>query len=204
MTFSIPENAVKYNRSLSNESETAMSILIHGDAHEALRAMPGGSANQVLTSPPYWMQRDYQVIGQIGREATVQQYLQRLWAVFDEGRRVLRPEGTCFVNLGDKYVGKRRLMIPERFAIGMDERVDPSKLHRLAQAQSEARKHPVAIPARLGGRVLLRQVREALLRTAVRAVFPVVDRAVYPVCEERRTVRRGPPQTRSGERARPR
>jgi site-specific DNA-methyltransferase (adenine-specific) len=99
-----------------------MSLLIRGDALEVLRAMPGESVDEIATSPPYFRQRDYGMPGQIGRERTVRQYLERLWAVFDEAFRVLRPEGNCFVNLGDKYIGKRRMLIPERFAIGLEER----------------------------------------------------------------------------------
>ncbi len=99
-----------------------MSLLVHGDAHEVLRAMPDGSVDQLITSPPYFRQRDYGMPGQIGRERTVEEYLTCLLAVFDEAKRILRPEGTCFVNLGDKYIGKRRMLIPERFAIEMDQR----------------------------------------------------------------------------------
>jgi DNA modification methylase len=113
-----------------------MALLIHGDAEHALGLMPSESIDQFATSPPYWQQRDYAVDGQIGRERTVGEYLDRLFPVADAAKRILRPEGTLFVNVGDKYVGKRRMLIPERFAIGMD----PAELHRLAQAQPEAGK----------------------------------------------------------------
>ena len=98
-----------------------MSSLILGDAESSARLLRNESVNSVVMSPPYWMQRDYGTDGQIGRERTVREYLERLWAVLREVWRVLTPEGTCFVNLGDKYIGKRRMLIPERFTVGMDD-----------------------------------------------------------------------------------
>jgi DNA modification methylase len=99
-----------------------MSLLVLGDAFDVLRAMPGGSANQVLTSPAYWMQRDYGVPGQLGRERTAEEFLERLLAVFDQALRVLTEDGICCVNLGDKYLGGCLQLIPHRFAVGMKER----------------------------------------------------------------------------------
>jgi DNA modification methylase len=57
----------------------------------------------VVTSPPYWGLRDYGVTGQIGLEQTPQEYVARMVEVFREVRRVLRDDGTCWVNLGDSY-----------------------------------------------------------------------------------------------------
>ena len=99
-----------------------MTLLLKGDARDVLTIFPDCVVDCCATSPSYWMQRDYGVAGQIGREKAIDQYLHRLWAVFDEVRRVLTPDGTCWVNLGDKYLGKCAQLIPERFAIGMVER----------------------------------------------------------------------------------
>jgi site-specific DNA-methyltransferase (adenine-specific) len=99
-----------------------MSMLVLGDALDVLRAMPDESVDEFATSPPYFRQRDYGVPGQIGQEGTVRQYLERLLPVFDEGRRVLRPEGTCFVNLGDKHLHGCLQLIPELFAAEMKRR----------------------------------------------------------------------------------
>lgn len=99
-----------------------MTLLMKGDAREVLTSFPDCSVNCCATSPSYFMQRDYGVAGQIGREATIDEYLHRLWAVFDEVRRVLTPDGTLWVNLGDKYQNKCTQLIPEEFAIGMIER----------------------------------------------------------------------------------
>jgi DNA modification methylase len=65
--------------------------------------MPGGSANCCVTSPPYWGLRDYGVDGQIGLERTPDEYVGKLVAVFREVRRVLRDDGTLWLNLGDGY-----------------------------------------------------------------------------------------------------
>jgi len=60
----------------------------------------------VLTSPPYYSLRDYQVEGQLGLEPTFQEYLWKLCTIFDEVKRVLKPKGTCWVNLADCYASK--------------------------------------------------------------------------------------------------
>jgi DNA modification methylase len=75
------------------------------DCIAALKDMPEASVNCVVTSPPYFGLRDYQCEGQIGLESSFLTYIGRLLAVFDEVRRVLREDGTCFVNLGDSYAG---------------------------------------------------------------------------------------------------
>jgi DNA modification methylase len=77
-------------------------ILI-GDALTRLRDLPNESVHCCVTSPPYWGLRDYGVEGQIGLEPSQEAYVARIVAVFAEVRRVLRPDGTCWVNLGDSY-----------------------------------------------------------------------------------------------------
>jgi site-specific DNA-methyltransferase (adenine-specific) len=99
-----------------------MTLLLKGDAREVLRAFPDKSVNQFATSPPYWKQRDYGDPGQMGQEKTIEEYLERLWAVFDEGWRVLTPDGTLWVNVGEKYVGNCAQLIPEQFVVGMKAR----------------------------------------------------------------------------------
>src|SRR5438132_593864 len=77
--------------------------IVRGDALCILKQLPSGSIDCVVTSPPYWALRDYGVAGQLGLEPTLQDYLERLGSVFDEARRVLKPTGTCWINLGDTY-----------------------------------------------------------------------------------------------------
>lgn len=70
---------------------------------ETLKRMQDKSIDCVITSPPYWQLRDYGYDGQWGLEPTFQEYLQHLWQLIDEIYRVLKDEGTCWVNLGDTY-----------------------------------------------------------------------------------------------------
>jgi len=74
-----------------------------GDCLEVLRGMPDNSVHCCVTSPPYYGLRDYGMDGQIGLEPTPDQYVARMVTVFREVRRVLRDDGTCWVNLGDSY-----------------------------------------------------------------------------------------------------
>lgn len=76
-----------------------------GDVREQLRKLPDDSVHCVVTSPPYWALRDYGVEGQIGLEATPAEFIATMVDVFEEVRRVLRPDGTCWVNMGDSYAG---------------------------------------------------------------------------------------------------
>lgn len=85
--------------------ETATYRVLEGDAVEQLRTLPDGSVHCVVTSPPYYGLRDYGVAGQIGLEATPAEYVMRLVEVFREVKRVLRDDGTLWLNLGDSYVG---------------------------------------------------------------------------------------------------
>ena len=70
---------------------------------ETLKKMPNDFLDCVITSPPYWQLRDYGYEGQWGLEPTFQQYLEHLWEMMDEIYRVLKPTGTCWINLGDTY-----------------------------------------------------------------------------------------------------
>ncbi len=94
-------------------------LLLRGDALDSLRLMPDAIVDSEVSSPPYWMQRDYQSEGQIGRERTSGQYLRHLWDVYEEMKRVLRDDGTCWVNIGDTCSHNSCQLIPERFVDGM-------------------------------------------------------------------------------------
>jgi DNA modification methylase len=82
--------------------------MIQGDAIEVLKTMPAESVNCVVTSPPYWGLRDYGVAGQMGLEETPGEFIAKMVAVFREVRRVLRREGTLWLNIGDSYAGSRK------------------------------------------------------------------------------------------------
>jgi len=79
--------------------------IIAGDCIEGMRTLPDASVHCCVTSPPYWGLRDYGHDGQIGLESTPEAYVARMVEVFCEVRRVLRDDGTCWVNLGDSYNG---------------------------------------------------------------------------------------------------
>lgn len=79
------------------------SVIHTSDALAVLRSLPEASVHCCVTSPPYWRMRDYQVDGQYGLEPTIEDYLARQVEVFREVRRVLRPDGTLWMNIGDRY-----------------------------------------------------------------------------------------------------
>jgi len=82
-----------------------MNKIIQGDALEVLKTLENESIDCVITSPPYWALRDYGVEGQLGLEPTFQEYITKLCDIFDEVKRVLKKEGTCWVVIGDTYYG---------------------------------------------------------------------------------------------------
>ncbi|WP_446009788.1 DNA-methyltransferase [Candidatus Electrothrix sp.] len=84
------------------------SLIIEGDALHALRMLPAQSIQCVVTSPPYWGLRDYGIDGQIGLEDTLPQFLNHLVAIFNEVKRVLRDDGTLWLNIGDGYTSGNR------------------------------------------------------------------------------------------------
>lgn len=77
--------------------------ILVGDVRDKLRELPDESVHCVVTSPPYWGLRDYGHEGQIGLEPTYEEYIDNIVAVFREVRRVLRSDGTVWLNLGDSY-----------------------------------------------------------------------------------------------------
>ena len=97
------------------EIELDGSLILLGDASRALARLPRESCRCVVTSPPYWGLRDYGIQGQIGSEETLTQYLNGLVRVFREMRRVLTPDGTFWLNLGDGYTsGNRGWRAPDK------------------------------------------------------------------------------------------
>ncbi len=77
--------------------------ILNGDVIDCLRSLPDACVQCVVTSPPYWGLRDYGVEGQIGLEPTPGEYVEKMIEVFREVRRVLRDDGTLWLNLGDCY-----------------------------------------------------------------------------------------------------
>jgi site-specific DNA-methyltransferase (adenine-specific) len=96
-------------------------LLVRGEAERVLAAMPAASIDCVVTSPPYWGQRKYAAKG-LGLESTWQEYVEHVVSVFAELRRVLRHEGSVWLNIGDAYRNKRLLGLPWRVALELSDR----------------------------------------------------------------------------------
>ena len=97
-------------------------FMMCGDAVDCLRTLDTDSVHCCVTSPPYFNLRDYGTPGQLGREARLEDYVEKLGEVFREVRRVLRPDGTLWLSIGDSYTsGNRKTRdhdkkLPARFA----------------------------------------------------------------------------------------
>jgi len=91
------------------------SAVIQGDAETHLKLLPNDFFRCCITSPPYWGLRDYGIEGQIGAEDNPEDYIDRLVTVFNEVRRVLTPDGTLWLNIGDSYTsGNRGYRAPDK------------------------------------------------------------------------------------------
>jgi DNA modification methylase len=104
--------------------------ILSGDCRDILHTLPAQSVHCVVTSPPYFGLRDYGTVGQLGLEETPAEYVAALVEVFREVRRVLRPDGTCWLNLGDSYAANRSYQ------------VTPTKYKSLDFGKSNANKVP--------------------------------------------------------------
>lgn len=89
--------------------------IFEGNALTVLQRMPSESVQCAITSPPYWGLRDYNIPDQIGLEPTLPQFIHSLQTVFSEVRRVLRPDGLFWLNIGDGYTsGNRGWRAPDK------------------------------------------------------------------------------------------
>ena len=96
--------------------------LILGDVREVLPRLPDNFIDCVITSPPYWMQRDYGHPDQIGREGTPEEYVKTIADIFELIRPKLKRTATIFLNVGYKYLNERLILIPEMIALEMERR----------------------------------------------------------------------------------
>ncbi len=94
--------------------------ILCGDSFDLIKTLPDTSVNLVITSPPYYRQRDYG--GGMGNEESLQAYLDNLLTLFGECVRVIKDDGSIVFNLGDKYENSNLLLVPYRFAIQATER----------------------------------------------------------------------------------
>jgi len=93
--------------------------IIHGQALDCLEGFPKGLVDTIVTSPPYFRQRDYRGDGQIGLEKTPDEYVHRLAQVFTECLRVLKDTGSLWLVIGDKYVKGEQLGMPWQVALAL-------------------------------------------------------------------------------------
>ena len=102
----------------------AQSALLRGDARSVLNTFPDNSIDTVITSPPYWKLREYaesNSLEAIGLEGTFEEYLEKIVDAFARVQRVLKPAGSLWLNLGDKYHNKHLLGIPWRVALRLQD-----------------------------------------------------------------------------------
>ncbi|HLY32682.1 MAG TPA: site-specific DNA-methyltransferase [Ktedonobacterales bacterium] len=95
--------------------------LVQGDSADMLATFPTHSVDACLTSPPYWAQRKYDGVSTLGAESRVDDYVRRLVQIFHELKRVLKPAGSFWLNLGDTYQKKNLSGVPWRVALTLQE-----------------------------------------------------------------------------------
>lgn len=96
------------NSRLNWPTERQSVVILPGDTRSVIQEIPDESVQCAVTSPPYWGVRDYGVDGQIGAEADLMEYIAALVDVFREVRRVLKPDGTFWLNIGNTYTSGGR------------------------------------------------------------------------------------------------
>jgi DNA modification methylase len=117
-------------------------VIIQGDSLEVLKTLDAGSAQTCVTSPPYWGLRDYGVEGQLGLEKTPEEYVANLVRLFAEVKRVLKDDGTLWLNLGDSYAQGGSGGASSKSKLNAGYGVYPSSKLDKMQGRSIARKAP--------------------------------------------------------------
>ncbi len=98
----------KYSVSYAEPTKEKPLLVLHGDTRNLIKEIPDNFFQCVITSPPYWGVRDYGVENQIGAEADLDEYIDTLVSIFSEVRRVLRSDGTFWLNIGNTYTSGGR------------------------------------------------------------------------------------------------
>jgi site-specific DNA-methyltransferase (adenine-specific) len=101
--------------------KSCLNQFLCGDAIDVVRSLPDACVDTIVTSPPYWQQRDYGSDDQIGQEASPGAYVERICELFDELRRVVKPEGSMWMVIGDKYLKGELMGMPWRVALGLKD-----------------------------------------------------------------------------------
>lgn len=100
------------------KTDSLYPLFIQGDSIEVLRSISDNSIDCCITSPPYWQKRQYEN-GGIGLEDSPEEYISRLLNIINEIKRILKPSGSFWLNIGDSYQNKSLLGIPWRIALKM-------------------------------------------------------------------------------------
>ena len=128
--------------------------ILQGDAIEQLNLLPAESVHTCVTSPPYWGLRNYGVEGQLGLEKTPEEYIAKMVQVFAGVKRVLRDDGTLFLNIGDSYWGGKGQSSQAWSTANTDRGVIQGPQHQIC-GKGETRpsdgKHPTIKPKDLVG-----------------------------------------------------
>jgi len=124
-------------------------LVLMGDVREKLKEVPDGTVQTCVTSPPYFGLRNYGHEGQIGLEETPESYVAELVQVFREVRRVLRDDGTLWLNLGDSYSRGDRATVQGHNGILKTEEADPR--YNFVSPSAQMGDHPVIKPKDLIG-----------------------------------------------------
>lgn len=118
------------DKSTSEQPQDAISkyidCILQGDSWDLIEQLPSEFVQTIITSPPYFQQRKYTKTNEnqpfeFGREDTIQEYVTKLTILFQKLRRVLKDDGTVWLNLGDKYLDKQLLGIPWRIALALQD-----------------------------------------------------------------------------------
>ena len=113
MEFKLPAKTKK--------PSTFVNQFLCGDAIEVAKTLPSDAVDTIVTSPPYFQQRDYGSDLQIGQEASPASYVERLAELFGELQRVVKPSGSLWMVIGDKYVDGELQGMPWRVALALKD-----------------------------------------------------------------------------------
>ena len=102
------------------EKSELLDTIFEGDSAQVLNRFPEKSVHQIITSPPYWGLRDYGHDSQLGLEESIEDYISSLCDIFDQAKRVLRDDGTFWLNIGDSYAGNMSRTSKGRAGMGAD------------------------------------------------------------------------------------
>lgn len=108
---------------ISEANYSQANFILNGESLQVLKKLPDAIIQTVVTSPPYYGQRNYCMPLQVGIEPTPDEYLSRLLEIFDEMKRVLKDDGTFWLNIGDKYIDGNLAGLPWRLALALKQKV---------------------------------------------------------------------------------